>query len=165
MVMKPRIYLETSFVSYMVGKDTTNVKVATDQAWTRRWWEEIAPNCSVFISDFVAEEAAEGNPDYCQRRLDFIKDIPLLEYDAEAVQALAEKLLGDEAFPKNAVIDAFHVATASICRVDYLLTWNCTHIANPKRLPKTIEVIRSCGYDCPQIIKPSTYFEFLEMEV
>ena len=161
---KPQVYLETSFISYMVGKDTTNAKIAADQAWTRKWWEEIAPSCDIFVSDFVWEEAKDGEGDFVTKRLEFLKDIPLLKYDNDEVRGLAEKLLFDDAFPQTAVVDAFHVATATICKMNYLLTWNCKHIANPVRLPKTLEVIRDAGYNCPQILKPSTYFEYMEME-
>ena len=161
---KAKVYLETSFISYMVGKDTSNVKIASEQAWTRKWWEEIAPTCDVFVSNFVLEEAKDGNAEFVTKRIDFIKNIPFLDYDTEKVATLAEKLLGDEAFPPNAAIDANHVATASVCGMDYLLTWNCKHIANPIRLPKTQEVIRKLGYPCPQILKPSTYFEYMGLE-
>ena len=162
---KPKVYLETSFISYMVGKETTNVKIASEQAWTRKWWEEIAPTCDVFVSNFVLEEAKTGNADYVtKKRIDFIKGIPFLEYDAEKVAVLAEKLLGDEAFPPNAAIDANHVATAAVCGMDYLLTWNCKHIANPVRLPKTHGIIRQFGYPCPQILKPSTYLDYMGLE-
>ena len=164
MVSKPKVYLETSFISYMVGKDTTNVKIASEQAWTRKWWAEIAPACDVFASNFVVEEAKDGAEDYVARRLEFLKDIPLISYDREKVKQLAARLLGDEAFPPNAKVDAFHVATAAVCGVDYLLTWNCKHIANPVRLPQTIDVIRKSGFVCPQILKPSTYFEYMELE-
>ena len=162
---RAKVYLETSFISYMVGKDTTNVKIASEQAWTRKWWAEIAPTCDVFVSDFVLEEAKDGNQDFVNRRLEFLKGIELLNYAPEEVRKLAEKLMGDEAFPENAEVDAYHVATATVCRMDYLLTWNCKHIANPIRLPKTQEIIRASGYSCPQILKPSTYFDYMELEV
>ena len=48
---KPKVYLETSFISYMVGKETTNVKIVAEQAWPRKWWAEIAPSCDVFVSN------------------------------------------------------------------------------------------------------------------
>ena len=161
---RAKVYLETSFISYMVGKDTTNAKIAAEQAWTRKWWEEIAPACDVFVSNFVIDEAQDGNADFVKRRIEFLKGIPTLDYDEEKVRVLAEKLLGDEAFPPNAVLDAHHVATAAVCGMSYLLSWNCKHIANPIRLPKTFEIIRESGYACPQILKPSTYFEYMELE-
>ena len=161
---RAKVYLETSFISYMVGKDTSNVKIASEQAWTRKWWEEIAPTCDVFVSNFVLDEAQDGNADFVARRLEFLKDITSLDYDGANVRDLAKALLGDEAFPPNAVVDAYHVAVSAVTGMNYLLTWNCKHIANPIRLPKTQAIIRQFGYPCPQILKPSTYFEYMELE-
>ena len=156
---RAKVYLETSFISYMVGKDTTNAKIAAEQAWTRKWWDEIAPTCDVFVSNFVIDEARDGNEDFVKRRVEFLKDIPTLDYDEDKVRVLAEKLLGDEAFPPNAVIDAHHVATAAVCGMSYLLSWNCKHIANEFTLPKTYTLLSKMGMKCPVIITPKRFME------
>ena len=165
MEYRAKVYLETSFVSYLLGKATTDVKISADQAWTRKWWDEIAPNCDVYVSDFVLNEARDGNEEQVAKRLEFLRQVPLIDYESERVEALARKLVGDEAFPPNAATDAYHAAVSVICGMDYLLTWNCKHIANPVRLPKTLRIIREAGYSCPQILTPANYFQNIGLEV
>ena len=58
---KLKIYCETSFWSYLVGGPTSDEKVARWQALTRKWWEEVAPKCEIFISQHVFDEAQQGN--------------------------------------------------------------------------------------------------------
>ena len=164
MEIRARVYLETSFVSYLLGKATTDIKISVDQAWTRKWWNEIAPSCDVFVSDFVLAEARNGNVEQVTKRIEFLREIPLLDYDNERVESLARKLVGDEAFPPNAATDAYHAAVSATCGMDYLLTWNCKHIANPVRLPKTMRIIRAEGYACPQILTPANYFQNIGLE-
>lgn len=162
--IRAKVYLETSFVSYLVGKETTDVKISSDQAWTRKWWAEIAPECDVFVSDFVLAEARVGNAEQISKRLEFLKGINFVDYDGEKVEALARKLIGDDAFPPNAATDAYHAAVSAVSGMDYLLTWNCKHIANPIRLPMTLRIIRSEGYVCPQILTPANYFQNIGLE-
>ena len=59
-------------------------------------------------------------------------------------------------------IDALHIATAAVHSMDYLLTWNCRHMANPYTLPLTREIVETAGYRCPAIITPSGFMELTE---
>lgn len=83
---------------------------------------------------------------------------------AEEVASLAEKLVAAHALPSNEIIDAFHIATATVSKMNYLLTWNCKHLANYSALPKTYSVLTSAGYSCPVIITPEKYMEELNYE-
>jgi predicted nucleic acid-binding protein len=56
----------------------------------------------------------------------------LLELN-EDVASLARDLIKEKALPKKAVEDALHIAIAITHGVDYLLTWNCKHIANAEK--------------------------------
>jgi hypothetical protein len=75
------------------------------------------------------------------------------------VAALAQKLIETHALPENEVADAFHIATATVGGMDYLLTWNCKYLANYVALPKTYAVLTEAGYKCPVIITPEKYLE------
>ena len=65
---KLKVYLETSFVSYLTGVETSNAKIAADQAYTRQWWEQEMAKCDVYVSNYTLDESAKGNADLCARR-------------------------------------------------------------------------------------------------
>ena len=161
---KLKVYLETSFVNYLTGRATSNVKIASEQAYTRQWWETEREKCDVFVSGYTISESGDGGSEYVERRMAAIKGIPVIAEVPEKVADLGSKLLNGHAVPEGEITDAMHIASAAIAGMDVLLTWNCKHIANPIRLPKTQEIIRKLGYPCPQILKPSTYFEYMGLE-
>ena len=59
---RPKVYLETSFMFYLTGRETTDQKIASEQAYTRKWWEEERPRCRVFTSSFVIQESNGRDP-------------------------------------------------------------------------------------------------------
>ena len=67
---------------------------------------------------------------------------------------LAEDLVSDVPLPPRAATDAFHVATAAVHRIDFLLTWNCTHLANAALRVRIEEVCRARGVRPPTICTP-----------
>ena len=161
---KLRVYLETSFVSYLTGKETTNAKIASDQAHTRRWWEEERGKCEVFVSNFTLDESKDGNADQVKRRLDAIAGIPEVDFDRMKVAELATALIKGHALPEGETTDALHIAAASVAGMDVLLTWNCRHMANPHTLPLTRDIITRAGYVCPAVMTPKTFLENINME-
>lgn len=95
-------------------------------------------------------------------RIDVAKSIPELDGETKEVSELAEKLIAAHALPEKEVTDALHIATAAVHAMDYLLTWNCRHMANPHTLPLTREIVETDGYRCPAIITPSGFVELTE---
>jgi predicted nucleic acid-binding protein len=79
--------------------------------------------------------------------------IPLLEQEAEAGE-LAAALLREVPLPPNAAADALHIATAAVHGMQYLLTWNCTHLANATLRPRIEAVCRAAGFEPPLICTP-----------
>ena len=159
-----KVYLETSFVSYLTGDVTANAKVAADQAYTKLWWERERSKCDIFVSVYTAAEAAKGREDSARRRIEAIDGIPLVPVVDDDVIALAGQLLEAHALPPGETTDALHIASATVGGVDVLLTWNCRHMANPHTLPRTKEIVRAAGYHCPDIMTPKTFIENTEME-
>ena len=138
-----RIYLETSFFSYLTGRPTRNELIALRQNTTKIWWEEEAKKHELFISGHVTMFAG----------------IPLLDGFNDEVDCLAKKLLTMHAVPRTEVTDAYHIATAAVHKMDVLLTWNCRHMANRFALPKTISVVQSNGFECPSIVTPDDFMK------
>ena len=90
--------------------------------------------------------------------MDAIKDIPELEAN-EAVRTLGIALMTEGPIPAGAEIDAYHIAIATVTGMDYLLTWNCTHIANAAIRSGIEAVCRDRGYEPPTICTPQELME------
>ncbi|MBR6057293.1 MAG: type II toxin-antitoxin system VapC family toxin [Victivallales bacterium] len=156
---KLKVYLETSFVSYLTGRATTREPVALWQAASRQWWEAVRPSCDLFISEHVLNEIQKGAPDDVVKRTEIIRNLPVLGGSVPEVSAIAERLIAAHALPAQEVADAYHIATAAYYGMDVLLTWNCRHMANEFTLPKTYGVLKEAGLDSPVIITPKRYME------
>lgn len=156
--MKPKVYIETSIPSYLTSSFSNDLRVAANQNTTIEWWETRRPSFDLFISEFVAAEAILGNFEAAQKRLEIIADLPKLAV-TEAVRTLAKALISDGPIPPKAEIDAYHIAVAAVNGVEYLLTWNCAHIANAIMRPKIEEVCRRQGFEPPVICTPQELME------
>ncbi len=156
---KLKVYCETSFWSYLNGGPTTLGHIAVKQAATLRWWQDVAPSCDIFVSQYVGSEAEEGNDEFARKRMLAIEAFPLLDISVPAISTLAMAMIAAHAVPPNETTDAFHIATAAVHGMDVVLTWNCRHMANPVTLPRTAMVIRDAGFICPVIITPQDFLD------
>ena len=129
--MKPKVYLETTIISYLTAKPSRDLIIAAHQELTNEWWENRRMHFDLFVSQLVIREAKAGDKNAAQKRLGILETIPLLELN-ENVISLA-RVLTEKVIPKKAVEDALHIAIAAIHGMDYLLTWNCKHLANAER--------------------------------
>ncbi len=146
------MYVETSVPSYLTAWRSRDLVVAGNQETTKEWWDR-RNDFELYISEFVLQEASNGDSKAAEDRLKSLEGIPEIEI-TEEVAAIAEKLLLEASLPNKARIDALHIATAAIGGMDYLLTWNCAHIANPAFRFRIESVIRSFGYEPPIICTP-----------
>ncbi len=152
--MKPTVYLETSFVGYLTARPARDVIVLANQQLTREWWEQRREDFELFTSAHVQFEAGAGDTEAARERLAVLEDIESLALTQEAGR-LAEALLSGHAIPEKAAEDALHVAIAATSGMDFLLTWNCKHIANAVLRNLIAEVCRSNGYVAPTICTPA----------
>ena len=151
--MKVRLYLETTIPSYLTAWPSRDVVIAGHQQVTREWWERRSGDFVIYISTFVLDEAGDGDPSAAQRRLEVLEGLPLLAATIQAHE-LAGRLLRECRLPSRAATDAAHIAIATVHGMDYLLTWNCAHLANAEIIPKVRAVCESAGYVCPMICTP-----------
>jgi len=156
--MRPKVYIETTIPSYLTAWPSRDLVVAARQQITREWWQIRRPDFDLFASQLVIDEASEGDPDAAKRRLEVLKDIPLLAL-SEDVAELAQAIIERVPFPERAAADALHIAIAVVNGMDYLLTWNCTHIANAALRGAIESVCRSRGYEAPIICTPEELME------
>lgn len=152
--MARSVYIETTIVSYLVGWLSRNdLQVAANQELTRRWWGSKRQEFELFASSAVIDEVSDGDPVLAVDRLNFLSGVTLLGV-TPAAHALKRELVRLSQIPEKAETDALHIAIAAVHGVDYLLTWNCRHIANAVILPSVYEVCRSAGYEPPFVCTP-----------
>ncbi|MCX7044768.1 MAG: type II toxin-antitoxin system VapC family toxin [Candidatus Sumerlaeota bacterium] len=147
------IYIENSIISYLAARPSTNLIAAAWQHVTHDWWEKRRHLYSLCISQAVVDEVGKGDAGLAQIRLRFLENIAEIPLTNE-VRELTRSLLSHGVLPEKAAFDAIHIAAAAVHEIDFLLTWNCSHIANADIIPvvKSICVIE--GYSCPEIRTP-----------
>jgi hypothetical protein len=148
----PKLYIETSVVSYLTAQGSRDLVLAAHQEVTRTWWAS-RDGYDLYVSQFVLDEAAAGDSEAAGRRLEVLREMPLLNASAE-VLTLAGRLLAERGMPVKARIDALHVATAAVHGMDYLLSWNCKHIANARLRTRIESICRTAGFEPPVICTP-----------
>ncbi|HCN79419.1 MAG TPA: DNA-binding protein [Verrucomicrobiales bacterium] len=151
--MKPSVYIETTIPSYLVARPSRDVVLAGHQQVTQDWWQQSRPNHDLVISQYVIDEVSRGEHEMAQKRLSVLQGIPLLRPSMET-ETLARELIHRLNLPEQAKTDAFHIAIAAVHGIDFLLTWNCTHINN-MHMQRRIEVAcREAGFTPPVIGTP-----------
>jgi predicted nucleic acid-binding protein len=120
---------------------------------THQWWNDERGNYELVTSQFVLDEAAAGDPVLAAERLQSLDGIPLLPRDAR-IGVIAGEIMSRAILPSKALVDALHIAMVAHHGIDYLLTWNCKHIANARILPRIHEVLKDLGCSIPLICTP-----------
>lgn len=147
------VYIETSIISYLRQKPSSQVVTAARQVLTHRWWNNERVNYQLVVSQYVIDEASGGDPTLAADRLLALDGIPLLPHAPEIPQ-IANAIMSLGVLPPNAQVDALHIATVAHHRVQYLLTWNCKHIANARILPHIQGMLTDLGIPIPIICTP-----------
>ncbi len=154
----PSVYIETSVIGYLARRPSAHLVTAANQQVTREFWENHRSRFDLFVSLAVIDECMAGDTDAAAERDVFLKGIPVLGV-TDYVVTLSQLLMTGIPLPEKADIDAVHIAVAAVNGLDYLVTWNCKHIANPA-LRGTIEAVcRSAGCVAPVICTPPELIE------
>lgn len=156
--MSETVYIETSILGYLTARLSRNLVVAANVQVTREWWDTRRSDFQLYTSQAVVKEVSQGDAEIASRRLEILRDFSLLELN-QSVLDLAEQFLGRSNLPSKADVDAVHIATATVHGIDYLLTWNCKHIANAQIQGKLAEISLDFGYELPILCTP---YELLE---
>jgi hypothetical protein len=134
LIMKLKVYIETTIPSYLVGRPSRDLVVAAHQELTHEWWQNRRPTFDVFVSQFVIDEASMGDPDLARGRLDIITGLDQLDI-TDDVGLLASSIVESRAIPQKAAADAAHIANAEIST-------------------KVRRVCETAGFACPVICTP-----------
>lgn len=139
--MKPTVYVETSVISYRTARPSRDLVVAAHQQLTADWWERALPQLDAYVSPTVLDEISQGNEKAAQERLAAVAAFGVLELVPQ-VGALADQYFAAIDLPEKARADAYHLAMAVWHGMDYLVTWNCQHIAGA-RIKRIVETVNA----------------------
>lgn len=151
--MSETVYLETSFFGYLTARPSKNLIIAANMEVTRDWWESYRNAFTLYISQIVLDEVMEGDAEMAAKRVEVLQGLPLLE-SKEIAQELVKQFIARSSLPSKASTDAAHIAIATVNAMDYLVTWNCKHIANAHIQKKLSEICLDFGYELPTICTP-----------
>ncbi len=151
--MIQRLYVETTVISYLAARTSRDVIIKAHQEVTRAWWLKRRKDFEMMVSDVVLEELGRGDKAAAARRLEYARNLNVV-LSTEPAIALARLLVKQRAVPVAAQVDALHIGVAAAQGADYLLTWNCRHIANAEMRARIGAVCRDAGYEPPVICTP-----------
>ena len=151
--MSETVYIETSILGYLTARPSRDLVVAANIEVTREWWDTRHSAFQLYSSQAVVKETSQGDTEIASRRLEIIRNLALLDLN-QSVLDLAEQFLERSSLPAKADVDAVHIAAATVHGMDYLLTWNCKHIANAQIQRKLAEISLDLGYELPILCTP-----------
>jgi hypothetical protein len=151
--MSETVYIETSILGYLTARPSRDLVVAANIETTREWWDTRRNDFQLYSSQAVIKETSQGDAAISSQRLEIVRNLALLDLN-QSVLDLAEQFLARSNLPAKADVDAVHIAVATVHSMDYLLTWNCKHIANAQIQRKLAEVSIDFGYELPILCTP-----------
>ena len=154
----PSVYLDTTVPSYLTAKRVIASPVARNQLITYLLWHVHRARFRFFISTRVVEEASRGDPEEAAKRKTVLLPITSLDVSGNA-DALSARIMQEAGLTHVAKDDCDHVAISATNDMDYLATWNCTHLANPWIIPKVARACAHAGFRCPEICTPLVILE------
>ncbi len=150
--MQSKVYIETSIPSFYYEVRTEPEMLARKQ-WTQQWWEKADNDYLLVTSVAVIDELSRGDFPGRKEALELLEPLPLLSID-EAVTEIVQTYIQQKVMPTDPVGDALHLALASYHKCDFLLTWNCRHLANANKFGHIRRVNTLLGLYVPTLVTP-----------
>jgi predicted nucleic acid-binding protein len=152
------VYIETTILSYLVANPARDIVIAGHQQTTQEWWSTRRTDFDCFISQVVIDEISAGDPTEVSKRLAVAGTLNSLAvtFDSERI---TESIMKSGVLPKRAVRDAAHIAVATVHNIQYLLTWNCKHLANAQIAKRIAALCNLGGFEMPTICTPEELLE------
>lgn len=151
-MFKPRVYIETTIPSFYceVRKEP---EMVVRKAWTREWWDHKRYNYELVSSEAVLDELSYGNYPTQKTAISLMEEIFLVPVEPPIIDIM-ETYIRRSVMPRNPVGDALHLALASYHKCDFLLTWNCNHLANANKFRHIQQVNAMLGLYVPTLVTP-----------
>ena len=147
------VYLETTIPSYLVAHPSRDLVTAAHQQVSHEWWDTARERFDLYVSEAVLDEIRAGDPDFAARRLELVAELGVLSLtdDVASLIRAYHRRLG---LVGSATADLPHFAYAVAYHMDYLVTWNCRHIANGQVIRRLAVVNGELGRQTPVIVTP-----------
>jgi len=149
----PSVYLETTIASYLAAQPSRDLIIAAHQQITHHWWLNARGRFELYISDAVLNEIRGGDPDAAARRLAIVNGLPVLQLN-EDVRNLVHEYDRRLGLAGRARADLPHIAFAVAYQMDYLVTWNCRHIANGEVIRRLLDANAALQRPTPLLLTP-----------
>ena len=154
---KPRVYVETSLISYLSARQPKEaIPAARQQASVLLWQMQDA--FEFFVSDTVIDEISAGDIFAAQLRLSFVANMPRL-LETDEARALAVYLIESGTVPETSYLDALHIALAAVHGMNYIVSWNFKHIVGAQARNRITDALRAKGYTLVTIHTPDELTE------
>ncbi|MDM9580768.1 type II toxin-antitoxin system VapC family toxin [Nostoc sp. GT001] len=150
--MKPKVYIETSIPSFYYEARTEPDMVARRQ-WTREWWSNASDNYVLVTSLAVLDELNRGNFPGKSEAIELISSLLFISIES-AIAEIVEVYIQQHLMPSDPLGDALHLALASYHKCDFLLTWNCRHLANANKFGHIRRLNVMLGLYVPTLVTP-----------
>jgi len=150
--LQKSIYIETTIPSYATAKPSLDIISATRQNITKLFWEYERNKYRLYISQFVLAECKQGDLDAANRRLEFLKNIALIP-ETDSTENLANEYFKFLKISERAKTDCFHLAVCVEAKIDYLMSWNCSHLG-VEAYAKIYEYNGKKGLWIPKLVTP-----------
>ena len=149
----PSVYIETTIPSYLAAHPSRDLVMAAHQQITHDWWRNAQERFDLYISEAVLNEIRSGDPDAAVRRLAIVNGLPVLQLNDDVRNLVHEY---DRRLPLvgRARADLPHFAFAVGYQMDYLVTWNCRHIANGEVIRRLLDANAELQRATPLLITP-----------
>ena len=158
--MKPRIYVESSVISYAASRKSSNALTAYRQQLTQRWLSRAAAMFALETSVIVQFEIAAGDPVAAEKRLALFASLTALPLHDD-IATVAERLMQESLIPRSEPEDAAHIAQATLTGADYIATWNFAHMVGPHTKYRLVQSIERWGFKAPLLTTPEEILEGL----
>lgn len=151
--MAETVYLETSIFGYLTARPSQNLILVANAEVTKEWWQVQKENFQLYVSEIVLDEVSRGDKIIASQRVQLVESISTLLVTKNAI-SLGKQFLTKTNLPQKAELDTLHIAVATVHGLDYLLTWNCKHIANAQIQKKLAQVSNDFGFKLPILCTP-----------
>jgi predicted nucleic acid-binding protein len=159
--MRKSVYVETTIFSFYHDERATP-EVVVMREWTREWWDNYRSQYDLVTSTAVLAELDRGVLAHRARALAMALRLPAIPVDSDAAE-IAEVYIRRKVMPADPAGDALHLALASVHKTDYLLTWNCKHLANANKFDHIRRVNTLLGLAVPALVTPLELMGEVEM--
>ena len=147
------VYIDSNIISYLTAWPSRDIVNLAHQQVTHEWWNRDRHAFELYVSELVLFEISRGDREAAKSRLHLVEGLPVLRVNA-AARTLADQIFQNTTLPDKATSDALHMALAAVNGMHFLLTWNCTHLANGVILRQVNRVCREAGYEPPMVLTP-----------